>query len=68
VHFVGITIYIKRKSDPVKGLVWDHFTFLFNHIAVFHNKYLGTFLSDMENVATKDIGKPFTNPKIHVYF
>jgi len=38
------------------------------HISVFHNKYLGTFLSDMENIATKDIGKPFINPKILVYF
>lgn len=42
---------------------------IFHHFSVFHNKYLGTFLSDMENIATKDIGKPFTPPKkIHVHF
>lgn len=45
-----------------------NFLHIFNHISVFHNKYLGTFLSDTENIAIKDIGNPFTNPKIFVYF
>jgi len=45
-----------------------NFLLIFNHFSVFHNKYLGTFLSDIENIATKVIGKPFTNPKILVYF
>ena len=45
-----------------------NFLHIYHHISVFHNKYLGTFLSDMENIAPEDIGKPFTNPKILVYF